>query len=175
MTPVINTISLADVWRAIAAGFQDMRAAPFYSLSFGLIYAAFGWLILYLMFHLDWGVYAYPLATGFALVAPMAAAGLYEISRRIEQKQDVTLRAVGSCFWGDKGAVVSIMAVVTTFSYFIWLDIAAALYVAFWGMRTLRFDSLVETFLMTPKGIVFVLLGNDAGFASFVKTSPDRL
>ncbi len=84
-TPQIAAITVADIFRAMASGLRDMQRAPLLSLMFGLAYAAFGWLILYLMFKRDWGSYAYPLATGFPLVAPMAAAGLYEISRRLEK------------------------------------------------------------------------------------------
>jgi uncharacterized membrane protein len=161
--PILNTITTRDVWQALGLGLRDMTAAPAYSQPFGLAYAAFGWLILFLMFYMGWGVYAYPLATGFALVAPMAAAGLYEISKRLEAKEAVTWSAISSCLFGHKGSAIRIMAVVTTFSYFIWIDIAAALYVAFWGMQTIKFENLVETFIMTPKGLIFMAVGNTVG------------
>lgn len=163
--PQIRQISVADVFRSMGAGLRDMQRAPLHSLAFGLAYAAFGWLILFLMIRMEWGAYAYPLATGFALVAPMAAAGLYDISRRLERGLPVTWGSVLGCLFGANGSAVRIMAVVTTFSYIIWIDIAAAIYVAFWGMKSVRFDNFFEQVLMTPKGLIFLVFGNAVGAA----------
>lgn len=163
--PAVNAIGFSDILRAMAAGLRDMQRAPFHSLAFGLAYAAFGWLILFLMIRLQWGAYAYPLATGFALVAPMAAGGLYDISRRLESGERVTWGSVLGCLFGTNGSAIRIMAVVTTFSYIIWLDIAAAIYVAFWGMKTVTFTNFVDQVLMTPKGLLFLAMGNGIGAA----------
>lgn len=163
--PRIATIAAGDVLVALAAGARDMLATPALSLSFGLAYAAFGWLILYLMIAMNWGVYAYPLATGFALVAPMAAAGLYDISRMLEKGEKPTPASVRRCVIGHNGQSVRIMAVVTTFAYLIWLDIAVALYAVFFGLKPLRFSALIEAVLTTPQGFLFFALGNMLGAA----------
>ena len=162
-TPQIAAITVADIFRAMANGLRDMQRAPLLSLMFGLAYAAFGWLILYLMFKRDWGSYAYPLATGFPLVAPMAAAGLYEISRRLEKNLPVTFAAITDSILSEHGKALAIMTVVSTFAYLLWIDIAAAFYVAFWGMKTIHFENLMETMLMTPKGLIFLAIGNSVG------------
>ncbi|MEP7174087.1 MAG: hypothetical protein ABI705_11415 [Aestuariivirga sp.] len=73
--PQVATITVATILKAMAAGLLDMQRAPLLSLSFGLLYAAFGWLILFLMIRMNYGSYTYPMATGFALVAPFAAGG----------------------------------------------------------------------------------------------------
>lgn len=161
--PQIVSITVSDIFRAMAKGLRDMQRAPTLSLMFGLAYAAFGWLILYLMIKRDWGSYAYPLATGFPLVAPMAAAGLYEISRRLEKGLPLSFGAVLGGIFSSNGKALSIMIVVSTFAYVIWLDIAAAMYVAFWGLKTIHFENLVETMLMTPKGLIFLAIGNVVG------------
>lgn len=161
--PQIALIDISDILNAMALGLKDMQRAPIFSLFFGLIYAGFGWLILYLMIMRDWGPYAYPLATGFPLVAPLAAAGLYEISRRLEQGLSVTPATVLKGIFGANGKALAIMVVVTTFAYIIWLDIAAAIYVAFWGMKTIDTGNLIETMLMTPRGLIFLVFGNAVG------------
>ncbi len=55
------------------------------------------------------------------------------------------------------------MTIVSTFAYLLWIDIAAAFYVAFWGMKTVHFENLMETMLMTPKGLIFLMIGNSVG------------
>ncbi|MFT3986209.1 DUF2189 domain-containing protein [Aestuariivirga sp.] len=163
--PQIVKITVSDVFRAMASGLRDMQGAPAKSLAFGLLYAAFGWLILFLMIRMEWGSYAYPFATGFALVAPIAAAGLYDISRRLEKGQTVTWGGLLSCLFGPGSSQVRIMTVVSTFAYIIWLDIAAAIYVAFWGMQNIRFDTLFTNVLMSVRGLLFLAIGNAIGAA----------
>ena len=161
--PQIAPITVADIFRAMALGLRDMQRAPVYSLPFGLAYAAFGWIILYLMIERGWGSYAYPLATGFPLVAPVAAAGLYEISRRLERGQPLSFSSIVGGMFSTNGKALGIMIVVATFAYIIWLDIAAAIYVAFWGMKTMTVQTLIEALVLTPKGLVFIAFGNLVG------------
>ncbi len=159
----INRIKPTDVVKSIGEGIRDVLAAPVKSLSFGLAYASFGWLIIYLMIVLKWGAYAYPLATGFALVAPMAAAGLYGISEQLERGDAATWSHIASCLYGSRGSALRIMAVVTTFAYIIWLDMAAAIYVAFWGLKALQFRDVLQAAFTTPYGFAFLVIGNGIG------------
>ena len=159
----VNVITVSDVLFSLRDGLRDFQKAPMFGVFFGLAYAAFGWFLVYLMIGLDFGSYVYPMITGFALVAPFAAAGLYEISRRLETGEPLTWGAIFGCIFGKGGKAVGTMAMVTTFSYIIWLDIAAALYVMFFSMKPPRFDALLEAILTTPKGFVFFLVGNGIG------------
>jgi uncharacterized membrane protein len=159
----INRIGVPDVMFSLRDGLRDFQKAPVYGLFFGLVYAGFGWFLMYLMIVLDFGSYVYPMVTGFALVAPFAAAGIYEVSRRLERGEAITWAAVFGCIFGPGGKAVGVMAIVTTFSYIIWLDIAAALYVMFFSMKPPRFDQLLEAVITTPKGLVFFAVGNGIG------------
>ncbi len=163
--PQVKIITYSDITKSLRDGLWDFQAAPLYGLFFGAVYAGFGWFILFLLFKLEAGSYAYPMITGFALVAPFAAAGLYEISRRLEKGEPLSWGAVLGSVFGRGGKAVGIMAMVTTFSYIIWIDIAAALYVMFFGMKPLRFQALLEAVVTTPKGIVFLITGNAVGAA----------
>jgi uncharacterized membrane protein len=159
----INTITVSEVLFSLRDGLRDFQKAPVYGLFFGLAYAAFGWLLIYLMIGLDFGSYVYPMVTGFALVAPFAAAGLYEVSRRMEAGEPLSWGAIFGCIFGKGGKAVGVMAIVTTFSYIIWLDIAAALYVMFFSMKPPRFEALLDAILTTPRGFVFFVVGNSIG------------
>jgi uncharacterized membrane protein len=76
-------VRIVAPWRPfywLRLGWQDMRAAPLASALHGALVFAGGWLILAVARH------AWPLApgavSGFVLVAPILATGLYELSRR---------------------------------------------------------------------------------------------
>ena len=85
--PGINTIGTDAIGAALRGGLRDFRRAPQYGLFFSLIYVLGGWII--------WSVYAasgqewwlIPVIVGFPLLAPFAAIGLYEVSRRLEAGQ----------------------------------------------------------------------------------------
>lgn len=75
------------VW--LRMGWDEMRANMGASLSYGLIFAVIGYLILGYATNLP---YLFTAAiSGFFLVGPLAAAGLYEISRRHERGEPAGL------------------------------------------------------------------------------------
>ncbi len=167
MTPAkqgadINPVTVSDLIEAIAEGMRDFRKAPVYGLFFGGMYAAAGWLLIALLFVLGLPYLAYPLAMGFALVAPFAAAGFYAVSDRIEREQPLSwggvFAAVGAAIQRD----LRWMALVTGFALVIWMDIAAFLFFAFTGFHGVGPDFL-DQLLTTPSGLAFLILGNFSG------------
>jgi len=161
--PVINTITPSDVLDALDAGIRDFRSAPKYGLFFGAFYALAGWLLVSLVFYLEHPYLAYPLATGFALFAPFAATGLYDVSRRLERGEPLSWSAVLSSVQAVSGKELAWMAVVTVFTVIIWLDIAAFLFFAFMGFGGGTSDNLINEILTTPRGWVFLAIGNAVG------------
>ncbi len=167
--PTVNTLEYSHISKAMRAGLRDFAKAPQYGLAFGLAYAALGWVMIYLLNTLEINYYVYPMATGFALLAPFVASGIYEVSHCLEQGKKLSWSCVISSTRTAGGKDLSWMAVVTTFSYIIWLDIAVALYVIFFGMKPIAFPELVNAIMTTPSGFLFFVLGNAAGIAlSFI-------
>src|SRR5262245_50540964 len=78
--PIIRKINLDDIKDALSSGVSDFLAMPSHLVFLGLIYPLVG-LALAATNALQ---LLYPLASGFALVGPFAAIGLYEVSRRRE-------------------------------------------------------------------------------------------
>ncbi len=159
----IRDISLSDLLEAVGAGVRDFQAAPLYGLFFGGFYALGGWFLLFLLNYLDIHFYIYPLATGFAMIAPFVAAGCYEVSRRRETGVALSWAGVLGSLRRAGGKDLVYMVIVTTFSYIIWLNIAAVLYVIFFGLRPLGFLELVNAILTTPGGFMFFAIGNLIG------------
>lgn len=88
--PQIVRLRRDTVYWALKAGWQDFRAAPLYGLVFSGACILAGYFILALIFLFDLKHFAYPLITGFALIAPFVAAGFYEVSRRLEAGADLS-------------------------------------------------------------------------------------
>lgn len=161
--PRINTLRVGDIGAILVAGLRDFAKAPLYGLTFGAIYAVGGLLIVYFLTAFDVPFLAYPAASGFALIAPFVAAGVYEVSRRLEQDAPLSWSAILSVVWGQNRRDLGWMAVITFFSYYIWVDLAGIIYLLFFGLRELDFGIFVHALFNTPRGYMFLLLGNAAG------------
>lgn len=161
--PDVARITPSDVLDCLDKGIRDFRAAPQYGLFFGAFYAAAGVLITSLLWYFELAYLAYPLATGFALVAPFAATGLYDVSRRLERGETLSWSQVLGAVRASSGKEMAWMAVVTMFTLIIWLDIAAFLFFAFMGFGGGATGDLLNEILTTPRGWIFLLVGNVIG------------
>ena len=162
--PGVRAIAFGDLASVLAAGWRDFRAAPLFGLFFGALYAGGGWLILLLLWYLRLPHLAYPTAMGFVLVAPFVVVGLYDVSRRLESGEPLSWSGVLGSIWDVRQRDLRWMALVTSFAFVIWLDIAAALFFGFMGFRSLDADLLTEM-LTTGHGRVFLVVGHLAGAA----------
>lgn len=78
--PAVRRVVLGRPLAWLGAGWQDMRANPIASIAYGLLFAIAGDLILLFSWR---NPHLFSAAvSGFFLIAPLLAAGLYEISRR---------------------------------------------------------------------------------------------
>ena len=62
--------AMGDILEVLAAGLRDFRAAPHFGLFIGGVYTLGGWLLILLLLRFDLPYLVYPLAAGFALIAP---------------------------------------------------------------------------------------------------------
>lgn len=166
--PGVNKVGVNDLIDVLALGLRDFRAAPSYDLFFAGIYAIGGWVLVLLLVYFDLPYLVYPLAAGFALIAPFIASGFYVVSHRLEAAEDgapadlswgVVLGTVKSMFSNE----LSWMALVTGFSLFFWMDIAALMSFGFMGFEFFGFKELISEMFTTPSGWLFLIVGNAAG------------
>lgn len=81
--PKIRSVGIGRPFVWLALGVRDMRANLVESLAYGTVIAVAGWLIW--AYTKDRPQAFTSSVTGFFLIAPLLAAGLYEISRRQER------------------------------------------------------------------------------------------
>jgi uncharacterized membrane protein len=75
--PIVRKIGPSDIKDALVKGIADFLARPSHLVFLGLIYPLAGiWLVIGSSPPL-----IFPLLSGFALIGPFAAIGLYEVSR----------------------------------------------------------------------------------------------
>lgn len=161
--PIVRTVGTRDLADALALGMRDFQAAPRFGLLFGTLYAAGGLVVVLSVTALGMTYLAYPLATGFALIGPFVAGGLYEVSRRRERGAPITFahlwRTVRS------RSEVGWMAFVTVFIFVVWMYQVRFLMALFLGINA-SFSSISEfmtVVLTTQEGLMFLAVGNIVG------------
>lgn len=162
--PVVNTVTTQDITASLKAGFSDFLARPVMSGFFGLFYAVFGILFVWSLVWLGMIWMIIPAAVGFPLVAPFAAAGLYEMSRRLQKKERFGWSEILSVMARQRKREMGWMAFVTLFIFWVW-SYQARLWLAIilQDASFSDFGGFWDTVFFTPEGWTFLAVGTFVG------------
>jgi uncharacterized membrane protein len=159
----IRTVPFDAPWEWLAAGWRDLWSVPRISLAYGAVFALAALGLAVGLLEIGWASLMLALGGGFVLIGPLAAVGLYEASRRLEQGQAVTLREVLSA--GQKApGQLAFFGVVLAFVFFVWMELAFLSFMLFMGTRGLPPPSeFVPMLLFTPHGLGLLVVGTLIG------------
>lgn len=153
----------------LAAGWRDLSRAPGSSLAYGAAVLALSWAVLWAL--ALWGLLylALPALSGFLIVGPFLAVGLYEKSRRLARNEPPTAFMVLRLAPGAAGQIAMAGLLLGLLVLF-WLRAADLLYALFFGLQP--FPGAAEAFenaLTTPRGWALIATGMLVGglFAAF--------
>jgi uncharacterized membrane protein len=144
--PSIAEVDLRAPFRWLAAGTRDFLAHPLPSAFYGVCFALMAGLITLAL------RYAFELAsaltTGFFLVGPFLAIGVYDLSRRRERGEPVLLAPTLDA-WRANTAAIGMFAVVLTVVLLVWARASLVVFALFYtgGMPT--FASFAAQLLST--------------------------
>ncbi|MFB0612411.1 DUF2189 domain-containing protein [Aurantiacibacter poecillastricola] len=158
---VAGDLSVADLRNALLAGWRDFLAAPVYGLFFGAIYALAGALAAYAMIVRGELVWLIPLTAGFPLIAPFAAVGLYEVSRRRERGMPLGWRGVLGALRGRGDEQFLLMGGFVFVAFSFWVIIAHVIFSIFMTQSGVGREPLAA--LLTPEGLTMLAVGTAFG------------
>lgn len=163
--PAIRAIAPADLADALRRGVADLAAVRDDVVFIAIVYPLAGLVLASLAFRYDLLPMVFPLASGFALIGPLAAIGLYEISRRRERGETVGWTAAfGVLRSPNLGSILGLGAI-QVLLFFAWLALAWGLYAATLGPEppTSVAGFFADVF-RTPGGWTMIVVGLGAGF-----------
>jgi uncharacterized membrane protein len=163
--PTVRRITVADIFDALRRGLDDFWDKPSHYVFLCLIYPVVGVILITWSSGGNALQLIYPLATGFALLGPLAAIGLYEISRRRELNLDTSWTHALEV--RNSPAIPAIVAVgVLLVGLFVaWLLTAQALFNWLYGADVpTSITAFVADVLTTERGWTLIILGNLVGF-----------
>jgi uncharacterized membrane protein len=163
--PAVRRIEIADLKDVLARGLSDLGAYRTDVLFLCIIYPVAGLVLAWLAFGYDMLPLVFPLASGFALIGPVAAVGLYEISRRREQGDDVTWAdAFGVVRAPAFGAIV-VLGLVLLAIFLLWLAAAQVIYLITLGPEPpASIGGFVRDVFTTGAGWAMIVVGVGVGF-----------
>ena len=162
--PVVRAATFEDIRIALAQGWGDFLKAPAYCLFLGGVYALGGLLVVSTVMLFGMGYLAYPLAAGFVLIGPFIAAGLYEVSRRLECDQKLEWRGVLGVVFAQGGREFAWMAFVSIFAFIVWMYQVRLLLALFLGFQTFAsFGAFIQMIFTTGEGLAFLAVGHIVG------------
>jgi uncharacterized membrane protein len=126
VAPVPKSVAPGALCRWLAAGWRDLAAAPGPSLFYGAVLAGMGFLLT------NWfaGAVGIALTTGFLLVGPFLAIGLYDISRRRELGETVRLGPT-LVAWKANFPSIGFYALVLTLLLAVWIRVSVVVVALF--------------------------------------------
>ena len=171
--PLVRRIELADLKDVLARGISDFAAYRTDVMFLCVIYPVAGLLLAWLAFGYDLLQLVFPLAFGFALIGPVAAVGLYEISRRREQGIEITWADAFGVVRAPAFGAILVLGLVLLAVLLLWLAAAQGVYVMTLGPEPpASLGAFARDVLTTRAGWALVAVGVGVGalFAVLVLT-----
>jgi uncharacterized membrane protein len=161
----VRRIAPADLLQALRCGLDDFAAMPSHAVFLCIIYPLLGIMLVSLTLGYTMLPLLFPLAAGFALIGPIAAIGLYELSRRREAGLDsASTHALDVLRSRSLGAIVA-LGILLMAIFLVWLAVAQAIYVAYFGYAApVSIRQFIDDVLFTPAGWGLIIVGTGVGF-----------
>lgn len=164
--PRVAVVPSGAVGRWLSRAWQDFRAAPLASGFYGLVLAIMGLILGYFS-----GDAAYELGfvTGFLLVGPFLAIGMYDLSRQRESGSAVVLTRSLSA-WKANVPAIGFYAIILALLMAVWIRVSVVVVALFFDGGVPTVHTLVRDILAAENGLIFVgaYLAAGAGFALLV-------
>jgi uncharacterized membrane protein len=163
--PAIRRIRPADLVAALQKGIDDFRVMPSHAVFLCLIYPLVGFFLGGLTLGYNVLPLLFPLAVGFALVGPVAAVGLYELSRRRERRLDVHWSHAFDVLRAPSCPAILALGAVLMGLFVAWLASAQAIYQSLFGVLPPEsIGQFVRDVFTTSAGWSLIVWGNLVGF-----------
>jgi uncharacterized membrane protein len=129
-----------------------------------IIYPLAGLLLASLAFGYDMLPMLFPLASGFALIGPVAAVGLYEMSRRREQGVDITWADAFGVVRAPAFGAILVLGLVLLAIFLLWLAAAYAIWLTTLGpLPPASIGAFMRDVFTTGEGWTMIVVGVSVG------------
>jgi uncharacterized membrane protein len=163
--PQVQRIETRDLWDSLRKGLADFGAARDDVLFIALIYPLAGLVLAAAALQYALLPMIFPMVSGFALIGPFAAVGLYEISRRREAGESVNWAAAIGVFRSPAIGSILQLGLILVGLFLLWLGTAYEIsLLAFASGPPATAASFVHQVVATGEGWRMAVIGIGVGF-----------
>ena len=168
-SPFVRHLPATAAFDWLAAGWSDLRRDPVPSLVYGLAVFGISVVVIWTLVAVGLPWLVLPALSGFLVVGPLIAIGLYQKSRRLAAGEAVRLSDMVLVNPASGGQVL-FAGLLLCLLIVLWLRAADLLYALFFGLLPFPgFDHALAQLLTTPVGWALITTGSIVGglFAAF--------
>jgi uncharacterized membrane protein len=163
--PGVRRINFDDLRWALARGWDDFGQSRTDVIFLCVVYPLVGLLLARLAFGYEMLPLVFPLASGFALLGPLAAVGLNELSRRRELGLSAGWSDAFKVFRSPSFNSIALLGLVLMVMFVFWLVLAQLVYNLTLGPEPpVSLRSFAHDVLLTPAGWMMTVVGTGVGF-----------
>ena len=157
--PEVNKVGMDAPIRWLRHGWADFCAAIQASIFYGVMFTVMGWVLLTYATDVAWEL---ALVTGFLILGPFLALGLYDISRRLERGERPALAPTLTA-WRTNAPAVGFYALILSLIMSAWIRVALVVIALFFPQGTPTLRDIVKSVATSPEGFAFFLAYSAAG------------
>ena len=163
--PQVRKLAMGDLRTALRKGWEDLAAMRSDVMFACMLYPLMGAVLLALAAQGNLTHLLFPALSGFALVGPVAALGLYELSRRREAGLEVSWASMFDVLRSPRFPRIVMLALFNGVIFMAWLLLADAIHTMTLGPeRPESLMALLTAAVTTPAGWAMTIIGTGVGF-----------
>jgi len=161
----IRRIGVADLRDALSRGVDDFLAIPTQLVFLCFLYPIVGLVAARVAVDRDLLPLLFPLVAGLALLGPVLAVGIYELSRRREAGLPVSWVHAFDVLRSPSLFAIGIVGIILFGIFIVWVGVAKIIFLSTIGADApASIGALAQQILDTPAGWHLMIFGNLAGF-----------
>ncbi len=165
VVPVIRRIEVNAIREALEKGVSDFWIMPSHAAFLALVYPLCGLVLAYAPSYQNALQLLFPLASGFALVGPFVAVGLYEMSRRRELGLDMSWIYAFNVLRSPSLPSIAALGSLLLTIFAAWITAAQWLYTALYGPTPpVALLDFLQQVASTERGWLLIGVGCFIGF-----------
>lgn len=159
----VRRLTADDPGRWLTAAWGDFRRAPALSLTYGFALVLCGYLVAMILLGMDLESLLPVTTAGFFLIAPILAVGLYDVSRRYQAGEPVSLAAAMTA-WRRNPTGLGTMGLILMLCVAAWMQIAILVFMAFYHSAPPPLEDFIHGVLLSQQLIPFLIVGSATGY-----------